>query len=467
MRFGSNSSAIVTGRGAKTLLASSVLARLPLAMFGIALLVHAQQLTGSFGSAGLVTGAYALCSAASAPALGRLVDRYAQTRVLVACATMTALALVIIGVLPRSAPPALLIILGGATGLATPPLAACVRTLAPAIVAEPDGLPALFAFESTVLELTFILGPPLALGLGELWSTGTALAVSGGMMLAGTLVFAAQPASRHWRPETAATRPPGGALRTPAMRTLVLILFATGAVFGATEVGVTSATHALGSTATTGLLLGIWGLGSLLGGIVTTRLGGGARSARGLVLLLGALALVHGALMLATGSVVEIGATILLAGATVAPTLSSIYMLVDSAAPAGTQTEAFSWLVTASLTGSAIGACVGGALARSGGAQAVFALVGAAGGLGALVAVVRSSTLEAVARRPDRSPTSRLRAGCSDSPPAPSVVGEIGSERWISRTDRLSTGNRSECARDRSESTNDSSSPFPTKPLEV
>ena len=48
--------------------------------------------------------------------------------------------------------------------MSTPPLAACIRTLLPAIVTDPSRLPALFAFESTVLEVTFVLGPPLALG---------------------------------------------------------------------------------------------------------------------------------------------------------------------------------------------------------------------------------------------------------------------------------------------------------------
>jgi hypothetical protein len=51
--------------------------------------------------------------------------------------------------------------------------------------------------------------------------------------------------------------------------------------------------------------------------------------------------------------------------------------MVDRAAPAGTQTEAFSWLGTASSTGGAAGAAVGGALAQSAGVAA-FGL--AAGG---------------------------------------------------------------------------------------
>lgn len=385
---------IVSAPGALALLASSILARLPMAMFNIALLVHAQRLTGSFAVAGVVSGAYAIASAVAAPFLGGVVDRCGQTRVLVSGATLTALVLVTNGLLPSGASPLLLVALAAATGLATPPLAACVRTLLPAIVADPSELPALFAFESTVLELTFVFGPPLALGLGALWSTGAALAVSGLLMLAGTIAFATRPASRRWRPDPHTPRHRGGALRSAAMRTLVLIMVGTGAAFGATEVGVTAAAHALGSTASAGPLLGLWGVGSLLGGIAVMRLGSGALRPRRLGLLLAALALAHGALILTTGSLVAIGAVILLAGATIAPTVSTIYAMVDTAAPAGTHTEAFSWLVTAPLSGGALGAAAAGALAQSAGPRTAFAFVGAAGGLALLIALMRSRSLE-------------------------------------------------------------------------
>src|SRR6201992_1910858 len=170
----------------RALIASSIAARLPLAMFSIALLVHAQQLTGSFAIAGMVSGAYAIASAAAAPMLGRAVDRVGQTGVLVGGATATALVLVVDGLLPASTPAAALIALGAATGLGTPPLDACVRTLLPAIVGDPARLPALFALEATVLEVTFVAGPPIALGLGTVWSTGAALVVSGALLLVGT-----------------------------------------------------------------------------------------------------------------------------------------------------------------------------------------------------------------------------------------------------------------------------------------
>jgi MFS family permease len=383
-----NKSAILSSPGAAALLASSIVARLPLAMFSIALLVNAQHLTGSFAVAGLVSGAYALAGALAAPLQGRLVDRLGQTTVLVSGAAVTSLVLIATGLLPAGTQPGLLVILAAAAGLATPPLEACVRTLLPAIAGAPDRLPALFAFESTVLELTFVFGPPLALGLGALWSTGAALAVSGLVMLGGTLAFAAQPPSRRWRPDLAANRPRGGSLRSPAIRALVLILLGTGTVYGATEVGVTAAVKALGSTAAGGPLLALWGAGSLLGGIAATRLGGGARHAAGLTLLLTALAVGHAALALTTGSVIAIGAVILLAGATIAPTEASISAMVDAAAPHGTHTEAFSWLFTASATGAALGAAVAGGLVQSAGAPAAFAVAGVAGALTVMTAAV-------------------------------------------------------------------------------
>jgi MFS family permease len=379
--------------GAASLLGSSIVARLPLAMFSLALLVHAQRLTGSFAVAGLVTGAYAIASAVAAPLLGGIVDRRGQTWVLVCGAALTALALLANGLMPAGTPAIVLVALGAATGLSSPPLAACVRTLLPLIVTDQSRVPALFALESTLLELTFVAGPPLALGLVTVWSPGAALVVSGSMMLGGTLMFAAQPPSRHWRPHRQALRARGGSLRSPAIRTLVVILLGTGAAFGATEVGVTAAAHAFQSSGVAGPLLGLWGMGSLLGGIAVTRLGGGAQSNRGLTLLLGVLAVGHGALTLTTGSLVAMGVVITVAGATIAPTVSSIYAMVDAAAPAGTQTEAFSWLLTASLVGASLGSAAGGALAQAASVQLAFALVAAAAGLAALVALLRSRTL--------------------------------------------------------------------------
>ncbi len=380
-------STLLCAPGTRPLLASSIVARLPLAMFSIALLVHTQRLTGSFVVAGLASSAYAICGAVSAPALGRLVDRRGQTRVLAAGALLTAAVLICIGLLPAATPPAVLVGLAACAGLATPPLPACVRTLLPKIVSRQSDLPALFALESTALELTFLFGPPLALGLGAAWSTGAALVISGLVMVAGAAAFSLQPASRSWRPEAVQTRRAAGSLGSTAIRALVAINLGTGIVFGATEVGVTATAKHLAAATTAAPILALWGLGSLLGGVLATRMGGGAKTMQGLVALVLALAVTHGALLLGTGSLPLMGVIILLAGATIAPTASSVYALVDRTAPAGTQTEAFSWLAAASSTGAALGAAVAGGLAQGTGPAAVFAFAGIAGIAAAAIAL--------------------------------------------------------------------------------
>jgi predicted MFS family arabinose efflux permease len=140
-------------------------------------------------------------------------------------------------------------------------------------------------------------------------------------------------------------------------------------------------------------LLGLWGLGSLTGGVITARLGGGARGAAGLSLVLAGLAAGHIASVAATGSLVALGAVLLIAGAALAPAFASVYAMVERVAPAGAVTEAFAWLATAMAMGGAAGSALAGAMAESGGPAAAFALAGGAGLLAALTPVVRAHTL--------------------------------------------------------------------------
>jgi predicted MFS family arabinose efflux permease len=255
-----------------------------------------------------------------------------------------------------------------------------------------------YAADASASELTWIAGPPLALGLGAAWSTGAALAAAGLILVAGTVAFAVQPASRAWRPAAAAgPRLRGGSLQAPAMRTLVVVLVAVGVLFGAVEVAVTAATDALGSTAAAGPLLGVWGAGSLIGGLLASRLGGRLHGATGLTLVLVALTVGHLALTVAAGSVLALAAVLLVAGAAIAPTYATVYAMVDHAAPAGTVTEAFAWLGTAIAIGAAAGAASAGALADHAGPVAAFALAGAAGCAAVLIAMLRSGTLAAPA----------------------------------------------------------------------
>jgi MFS family permease len=382
-------SSLASAPGARRLLVISLLARLPLVMLSLGLLVHTQRLTGSFATAGAVTGAYAVALAVGGPLLGRLVDGRGQRVVLLASAGAAALLLAAIAALPPGAAPAVLLALAAGIGFATPPIGACLRSLLPRLLPDAGAVRAAYALDASASELTWIAGPPLALGLGALWSTGAALALAGLGLFCATAAFAWQPASRGWRPAAGdAPRPRGGSLGSPAMRTLVLVLIAVGVLFGAVEVAVTAVAKLDGgSTAAAAPLLALWGAGSLAGGAVSARFG-----TPGLVPLLAALAAGHLALV-AVGSLAALGALLFVAGTAIAPTYAAVYAMVDDAAPAGTVTEAFAWLATAIGIGAAIGAAAAGALADHTGPEAAFVLAGAAGALALLTTLLRARTL--------------------------------------------------------------------------
>ncbi len=376
------------------LFAASIIARFPLALLGIAVLIQARQLTGSLSQAGVVAAAYAVAVGVGGPLLGRLADRHGHTPVLLVSAGIAAVLLIAFGLLPTHAPLVVLLALAAGVGLATPPIGACLRTQLPALLSKPEAIGRAYALEASVLELTYIAGPPFAVYLAVLWSGGATLVLAGVVLLAATAVFAAQSVATTPRPAPTGhaprPRPRPGALRTPAMRTLLIVLAGVGMLLGAAEVGVLTAAAAAGTNIGAAPLFAVWGAGSFLGGLVAARCGGGPRTARGLALLLGALTVGHLALIPAAGSILTLGVVLVLAGAVIAPTESAVSAMVEATAPDGTMTEAFAWLATVMAVGSAAGAAGAGILADRAGPAAAFALAAGGGALAALTCLFRS-----------------------------------------------------------------------------
>ena len=272
--------------------AASIVARLPLAMLSIGLLVHVEHLTGSFAAAGLVAGTLAVAQGVGGPRSGRLVDRRGQTAVLLgerAGRRRRARR----DRRPAGRRPArrAAVALAAVLGFATPPVGACLRALLPGLVRRPEAAAQRLRRRLRRRRADLDLRPAAGAARGApLVDRRRARRSPARSCSPPPPLFAAAPASRAWRPEPAASRPPGGALRSAGVRTLVLVLASAGLLFGATEVAVTAATDALGGTAAAGPLLGLWGVGGLLGGLVVARAGGGARTGTGLALLLAALA---------------------------------------------------------------------------------------------------------------------------------------------------------------------------------
>ncbi len=168
------------------------------------------------------------------------------------------------------------------------------------------------------------------------------------------------------------------------MRVLVAVLALCGLAIGAVEVCTPAMLDAMGHRDLTGVMLGLWGLGSMLGGVAVARAGAPADAPRRLVILLGLWGLAHAAVALA-GSPLQLGLLLTVAGATIAPTMVCANGMLDGLAPAGTLTEAFTWTSTGMAAGFATGSALAGALVEAASPGVALAVLGGGGVLAALV----------------------------------------------------------------------------------
>jgi MFS family permease len=383
--------ALLTDTRVLRLFGASMVARLPLGATGIVLILHVRALTGSYAAGGLAAGVNSLAFGATAPALGRLVDRRGQTGVLLAGALVAAAALLALALLPPAAPLAAVLALCALAGAAVPPLGSCLRVLWTEILPDADRVHAAYAFESVALEFTYVLGPLVVAGAIATHSPPAALVTCAVLLLAGTAAFASTAESRAARPSTA-ERSRGGALRSPAVRALLLSFAFVALTFGVVEVATAAFAEAAGRRGAAGPLLGAWGVGSMIGGLWAARGGVPADPPRRLALLYGVLAAGYVPLLLPTG-VLAMVPLMALAGVAIGPSIATAYGILGRHAPDGTATEAFAWAGTAFGGGLAAGAALGGALVDGHGASAGFALAAAGAAAAAAVVALRRRAL--------------------------------------------------------------------------
>ncbi len=385
---------VLRGPHSARLFLSSLIAQTPASALGLVFVLRTRELTGSFAAAGAASGAAALASAVLSPAFGRAIDRRGQVGVLLVTAAASAAGLIGFALLPHGAAFGAILACAVVGGGMLPPLGAALRTVWPTVLPA-EAVPGAFALEAAFLEATYIVGPVLIAGAIGAWSTAASALTCAVVLVAGTAAFAAAAPVRAWRPSGVKVGR-GGALRATGVRTLLGVFALIGATFGAVEVGVPAALAAAGRPHLAGVLLGIWGLGSLLGGLLAARAPAPADRVGRLCLLLVVLAVGH-ALLAVPASVVGLAALLLVAGSAIAPSFGLAFALVGDVAAPGTLTEAYSWLTTGIAAGLAVGSAAGGALAQSSGASAAFFVAAAAGAAGAILAATRRATLAPVA----------------------------------------------------------------------
>jgi hypothetical protein len=84
---------------------------------------------------------------------------------------------------------------------------------------------------------------------------------------------------------------------------------------------------------------------------------------------------------------------VILAGLPIAPLIASRNQLIESVAPRGTATEAFTWPLTALVTGVSLGAATAGSLVESYSWSAGVLAAVAMSAFGAIVLLARRDTL--------------------------------------------------------------------------
>jgi MFS family permease len=381
--------------GSLRLYATGVFARLPQGMSGLATLLLVREASRSYAIAGLAVGCQAVAAAAVGPLQGRLVDRIGRGRVLVPWATAQAALFIALVVCAHAhAPGVVLVIIAAAGGAALPAIAPVVRALLRAVIVEEATRESAYALESVIQELIWITGPLVVGIIIAVGSPSLALIVCAGLTLCGTGLFIASPASRS-RPVSRVPGGSGGLRALPDLRALLVPVALMGLAIGATEVGLPSLALHAGSRASTGLLLAMWSLGSMIGGLAhgsrEWSIGLGARYRRllaGAVLCAAPLAFAHSIPFGLVGA--------LLTGLAIAPVFSCQYALVGGMVPAGGETEAFTWMSSALVAGIAAGSALGGALIGPGGVTAPFLISCGALALAALTSI-RTRSLATVA----------------------------------------------------------------------
>ena len=350
-------------------------ARLPQAMEGLGSVLLVAGVGRSYTVAGAVAGALAISQAVVAPAVARLVDRRGQT---VVVAPQLAVHLVVVAGLVVAAPTDIwggwLVLLGAAAGASLPQIGPLARARWAALLGQGAGSATATAIESLLDEAAFVVAPALV-GL-----LATTIAPAAGLIAAGVLALVATGAFLAQRRTEPPVHPPSGGQDTPrrpdrlvtaaSFRSLVVVLFLVGMMFGLIEVGVVAFARAAGRADLSGVMLGLWALGSVLSGVVF-----GARHWTGPSrrrLLWGAAGIAAGAVLVAlcASSTTTLTAALLLAGTANAPTLITANTIVSEIVPQRRLTEAYTWLSVAIFAGVAAGAPVAGLLVDGRGTQA-------------------------------------------------------------------------------------------------
>jgi MFS family permease len=403
---------VLSAPGALRLFATALVGRFPQGMSSLAILLLIRGATHSYAAAGVSVGVCAFASAGSAPVVGRLVDRFGAGRVLARCAWAQACAYVMLALAAGAGAGAgSLIALSAVTGALMPPIAPVVRALLRDVFEDGSVRETAYALEAVIQELIWIVGPLVVAIVIAVLSPGAAVVLLGAVAVSGTSLFVRSAVVRRSRQRRLA---PGqrSARVSAELRVLLVPVALTGTGLGAVEVGLPSLALHAGSRPAAGLLLALWSVGSMTGGLwYGSRSWGSSLASRYRTVLI--VAVLCTAPLIAARSIAAGVVCSLLAGLTISPVFSCQYALVGRTVTPGNETYAFTWVSAALVGGLAAGSAVGGVVIGAAGVSAPFVVACVASMLAAAVAF----GVRAGPGRVSRSASARVE--CESRPGSP------------------------------------------------
>jgi MFS family permease len=336
-----------------------VLVRIPIFAGGVLLTLHVvQTLHRDYGSAGLVTAAATLAIAVSGPWRGRLLDTKGLRRVVLPSLIVTALCWSIapfVDYLP-------LLLLSALAGLFVVPTFSIIRQAVMAAVPDSDRRTAL-SLDSVAVEVSFMVGPLVGVWAATIWPTAWVLFTIEMLgVLAGIGLWLANPVMRADRGDTADAgdaddeeRLPRKAWFRPQFLAMCAAAAATTIVLSGCDIAFVAALRDFDTVSLIGPVLALWGLGSVIGGLVYGML----HRSISAFLLLGGLSLATVPIVLAP-SVWPLAALGFVAGLLCAPTITATVDQLSRVVPDAARGEAIGWHGSAMTAGSALGAPVAG-----------------------------------------------------------------------------------------------------------
>lgn len=332
------------------ILFAQLTARMPFGMISLVILLHIQQLHGTYAAAGLVLAAASIGEAIAGPLTSRWMGIWGMRRVIIVSSALCASGLIILGTVFM--PLALTMVVAFLMGLAAPPISPAVRSIYPKIVPG-QKLVALYSLDASAQEIIWIFGPVIAVVVSTQISTTAGMFVLVGFMLIGGLWFVLSPEVGRIRLPRSKRRM-GAVLTRPTVLISSLISLIFVASFGAVEVGVVAAFEK--TSIEPGVVLGIFSVGSIIGGFFVGRR---PVTPWSLTIRLG-IVTAGTALTLINQGAFWLSVALFIAGIGVAPALAVLYTMISATVKFSETAESFGWLSTGMLVGVALGSASAG-----------------------------------------------------------------------------------------------------------